>query len=294
MSSPKQWFSLEVTVDRAIEEDISSLLWEQGTTGIVTIRELPDTLILAAYFDNPVELETVTQQLSQGLVDFGHQAAQLQKIELANVPNEDWLKKWKEGYQPFEVGRRFLVTPSWLREQVENTDKIIIEIDPGMAFGTGTHETTRLCLAALEHYWPGGSMLDVGTGTGILAIGAIKLHPDAQVVGCDIDPEAIMVAGENLAINKVDHLVKLAVGSAADYRDQAFNLVLANLTADVIIPLLPDLVACRSSQGTLILSGILDTQQQEVIATLTKLDENVWQVAQYGEWVAIISQHAQS
>ncbi|MEW6734021.1 MAG: 50S ribosomal protein L11 methyltransferase [Acidobacteriota bacterium] len=289
VGSSKRWWALEITIDREVEEVISSALWEDGTLGIVTAAENPQSITLFAYFDKSPNTVTQRARLEQTLLQFGHATTQLHAVVLQEVPDEDWLKRWKEGYQPFCVGERFLITPSWARTQLDtNLDRFIIQIDPGMAFGTGTHETTRLCLEALERYWQGGRLLDVGTGTGILTIAATQLHPQSDIVACDNDPEAIEVAKENLAINGVADTVKLVVASAANYRGGKFSLVVANLTADVIIILLDDLIACLAEGGRLILSGILDTQQQQVLAALDEYNCHVIEITSAGEWIAII------
>jgi ribosomal protein L11 methyltransferase len=165
-----------------------------------------------------------------------------------------------------------------------------------MAFGTGTHETTRGCLEMLEKYWPppavSGALLDVGTGTGILAIAAIKLlsgklHPGARVTAFDIDPEAIEVARENAEINRVVEDIEIEVNKLSAYQGQEFDVVLANLTADVIIPLAPDFPAVMKPQATLIVSGILGEQGNEVIAALNKHQLELLESKPDGEWVTM-------
>ena len=147
------------------------------------------------------------------------------------------------------------------------TDRVLVEIDPGMAFGTGTHETTRGCLELLERYWQGGSLLDVGTGTGILAIAALKLAlagSSPRVIGIDIDPEAVDVARENAEINGVADEIELEVNTLRAFHGQQFDVVLANLTADVIVPLAADFPQVMKPHATLIVSGILREQGDEV------------------------------
>lgn len=288
----KRWVALELTIDREAEEAISSALWDEGTQGIVTAAEHTATITLIAYFDKPVDVAAMRARLAETLTQFGFAPAMLHDLSLADVPDEDWMKKWKENWRPFTVGSRFVVTPSWTKNDlnVEPT-RVVIEIDPGMAFGTGTHETTKLCLEAIERYWQGDSLLDVGTGTGILAIGAAKLNPEAKrIAACDNDEEAITVARENIEINGVDEIVRLATGSAVDYRGVGFSMVVANLTADVILSILDDLLACRAQGGRLVLSGILDTQEEQVRAALERAGEKVLEVARAGEWIAFISE----
>jgi ribosomal protein L11 methyltransferase len=131
--------------------------------------------------------------------------------ELREVADRDWLEEWKQNWQPVEIGR-FIIAPPWSNVG-EIHDRLIIRIEPGMAFGTGTHETTRLCLDAIQKHFTGGSFLDVGTGTGILAIAAAKLFPEARVEACDTDETAVAIARENAAANGVLDQIDFRVGS---------------------------------------------------------------------------------
>jgi ribosomal protein L11 methyltransferase len=203
-------------------------------------------------------------------------------MRFREVEGRDWLAEWKKGWRPTEVGR-FVVAPPW-SEVPGGVDRIIIRVEPGMAFGTGTHETTRLCLAAVEKQFRGGSFLDVGTGTGVLAIAAAKLHPAARVEACDTDPLAVEVAEENARLNGVAERIAFRVGSVEE-TTHAADLVCANLTADVILPLLPALLGVTC--GRLVLSGILRTQAAEVHARLSELGAADYELADEGEWVAI-------
>lgn len=286
---PSKWFALELTVSSELEEIVIAVLWEEGTSGITILKETPETITLQAFFEHEIDLENWKELLNNVFLELDYPSNALEEIKLSEVANEDWLKKWKEGYRPVEVGEKFLIVPSWLKSEIGDTSRIIIEIDPGMAFGTGTHETTQLCLKAIETYFTGGNCLDVGCGTGILAMAAAKLCPQAKVFACDNDTEAVMVASENLEINQVDKLITLSTGSAADYRGQEFSLVVANLTADVITSIIDDLVACQSQTGHLILSGILDTQQEQVCQVLSSKNQEIVKIFTAGEWVSIVS-----
>src|SRR5262249_3728867 len=209
--------------------------------------------------------------------------------------DQDWLSEWKKGWEPLLIGQRLLISPSWKLDKAKGTDRVVIQIDPGMAFGTGTHETTRGCLEMLEKYWQGGSLLDVGTGTGILAIAAFKLlsgklHPDARVTAFDIDPEAVEVARENAALNHVADDIEIEVNKLSSYQGQEFDIVLANLTADVIIPLSPEFPQVLKPQGALIVSGVLREQTDDVRAALESHGLSVVEMKPDGEWMTMALQ----
>ena len=161
-------------------------------------------------------------------------------MNLREVADRDWLEEWKKNWQPVQVGR-FVIAPPWI-EIGDAPGRIVIRIEPGMAFGTGTHETTRLCLAAIEKHFNGGSFLDVGTGTGILAMAAAKMFPGARIDACDTDPHAIEIARENAKANGVVNQIEFRVGSIEETTPSA-DLVCANLTADVILQIIPALIS---------------------------------------------------
>ena len=214
---------------------------------------------------------------------YGLASSSARELKLREVEGRDWLAEWKKSWRPASVGR-FVVAPPW-SEIRDASGQLVIRVEPGMAFGTGTHETTRLCLAAIEKHFRGGSFLDVGTGTGVLAIAAAMLDPSARVEACDTDPLAVSVAEENARLNGVASRISFRVGSVDDSTPSA-DFVCANLTADVILPLLPALTAAAC--GRLILSGILDTQAEQVWARLLELGAEDCEVTRDGEWVCVI------
>jgi len=276
------WYALDVTAAVAAREAVEYALMEAGAGGTEVASEEGDALVVSAYFDAPPEMGRVRAALSEALAIYGLASADVREVSSREVAEADWLAEWKKNWRPVEVGR-FVVAPPW-SEVGGGGERILISIEPGMAFGTGTHETTRLCLAAIEKHFDGGSFLDVGTGTGVLAIAAAKLAPGARVAACDTDPLAVEVARENARLNGVGDSIEFWVGSVGDGAASA-DVVCANLTADVIVPLLPALAgaACRR----LILSGILDTQAETVLAALSEQGVARAEVTRDGEWVAV-------
>ncbi|HKX33455.1 MAG TPA: 50S ribosomal protein L11 methyltransferase, partial [Blastocatellia bacterium] len=274
-------------IARVAETAATTQLWAFGTTGIEFSENPPDFVVLRAYFETAPETDKLRQEIVNGLRLIDMPEAALREIKSLTVADQDWLAEWKKGYEPVEIGRRLLIAPSWKRDQVKETDRVVVQIDPGMAFGTGTHETTRGCLEMLEKYWRGGSLLDVGTGTGILAIAAVKLAPGSRVVGFDLDPEAITVAEENAVINGVAGDVEIEVNKLSFYEGGEFDLVLANLTAETIVPLAPLFPAVLKPQGRLIVSGILREQADEVTAALQNQKFELIDSKPDGEWITM-------
>jgi ribosomal protein L11 methyltransferase len=198
------------------------------------------------------------------------------------VENEDWLAEWKRHWKPTPVGK-FIIAPPW--SDVVPSDKIVIRIEPNMAFGTGTHETTKLCLEAISRdYRPGRSFLDVGTGTGILAIAAAKLSETGPISAYETDADSVSIARENADLNGVGDRIDLTHGTIGD-ETPAFDHVCANLTLDVIEPLLPLLLAKTKQQ--LVMSGILAVQKELISDQLFRLGFADPDLRTDGEWISV-------
>jgi ribosomal protein L11 methyltransferase len=282
---PRIWHALDVAVEPEAREAIEYALMEAGALGTETDAADEELITVTAYFDAAPDRERVRSELLDALRIYKLPSSSARDVKLREVEDRDWLGEWKKSWQPVEVGR-FVIAPPW-SEIKDSRGRIVIRIEPGRAFGTGTHETTRLCLKAIGRFFKRGSFLDVGTGTGILAIAAAKLFPSARVQACDTDAEAIEIARENARLNAVGEQIEFRAGSL----DQAFSassdFVCANLTADSIIALLPRLV--DASCGRLVLSGILETQIDWVVDALHDLGVpgNLVMI-QDGEWVAVV------
>ena len=282
MSTAKEqandWYALDVELEPAAQEAVEYALMEAGAVGTEAIEN-----VVTGYFAATPDRERVRAELFEALRIYDLPTSSVRDMSVRTVAQRDWLEEWKQSWQPVQIGR-FIIAPPWSNVD-EQADSLIIRIEPGMAFGTGTHETTRLCLNAIQQHYASGSFLDVGTGTGILAIAAAKLFPEAHVEACDTDADAIAIARENAAANGVLDQVDFRTGSVDDATASA-DLVCANLTADVITQLMPTLVGL--SCGKLILSGILETQIDMVQAALHACGVDEFEIAPDGEWVALI------
>ena len=282
MNTPKEkpntWYALDVELEPGAREAVEYALMEAGALG----TETTDGTV-TGYFAEIPGRERVRAELFEALRIYELPSSSVRDMSVREVEERDWLGEWKQSWQPIEIGR-FIIAPPW-SDITNRGDRLIVRIEPGMAFGTGTHETTRLCLDAIQRHFSGGSFLDVGTGTGILAIAAAKLFPEARVEACDTDEAAVAIARENAAVNGVAKQINFRVGTVDDSTASA-DLVCANLTADVISQMLPTLVSL--SCGKLILSGILETQIEMVQSGLHACGIDDFEITQDGEWVALI------
>jgi ribosomal protein L11 methyltransferase len=276
----EQWYALDVEIEPQAGEAVEYALIEAGASGT---HESTDGTWITGYFDQLPNRETVRNELFEALRIYELPSSSVRDMNVHEVEQRDWLEEWKKNWQPVRVGR-FIIAPPW-SDIDETHNQCVIRIEPGMAFGTGTHETTRLCLAAMQSYYEGGSFLDVGTGTGILALAAAACAPAAHIEAFDTDPDAIRIARENAVLNGVADRISFHAGSV-DEQTSSADFICANLTAEVIAKLLPTLVAL--SCGRLVLSGILETQIEAIIESLAVLAITDVEITRDGEWVAII------
>ena len=210
-------------------------------------------------------------------------------LETSGVEQEDWQNAWKKYYHAMDIGSRLAIVPGW--EQYK-TDRTVITMDPGMAFGTGTHETTSLCLETLDSLVKGGErVLDIGTGSGILAIAALKLGA-AVAEGVDIDPMCVRTAGENARRNGVQDRFTVLVGDLSDKASGQYNIITANIVAAAILSLAPHVPALMAPGARFIASGIIDTRKDEVLTGLRAAGLEPVEVKEKRGWACIICKTA--
>ena len=310
-----KWLELHIDTANAGLEPVSELLREQGVEGLVIDDEadfkdfLENNHQYWDYVDDELLAEKhgkcrVTFYLGESESGFSTLAqvrialSALKKqhpeyapllLTMENVEDADWENNWKQFYKPMEIGERLLVIPEW--EQAKPTERVKLILNPGLTFGTGSHATTRLCLQALEKYIRGGEkVLDLGCGSGILGIGALLLGC-AHVTGCDIDPKAPEVAAANAALNGFydDKFTVCAGDILADAGlrrrlGTGYDIVLANIVADVIIPLAALAPAFLAPGGTFVCSGIIDGREDEVRAAIERAGFTVTAHDSLEEW----------
>jgi len=209
-------------------------------------------------------------------------------IVTGRVQDEDWAESWKQYYHTAKIGKRLIIKPSW-EEYEGNPDDIVIELDPGMAFGTGEHASTRFCLEFVDRYIKGGEfIIDAGCGSGILSIAAAKLGAE-QILAYDIDEVAVKVAQENIYRNNVQEVITVATGNAIEkLRGKKADIIMANILAEVIMPLIPEAVKTLGTGGKLFVSGIINQYWPEILQQLESNNFFIDEVLREGEWVGAV------
>lgn len=263
-----KWAAIRVTCPPESEELVAACFVDVGCDGVWI--ELGERLSITGYLPVDDRLEAALAALQTRLAalrEYGIDPGD-GSLHMRFVRDEEWAEAWKNFYRPIRVGRSFLIRPSWETVTPTPGDRVI-ELDPGMAFGTGSHPTTQLSLVLLEeHAAPGYRVLDLGTGSGILAIAAARLGA-ASVLALDLDPIAVAAAQANVVANGVDGVVTVRAGSVEAAGEAPFDLVVANILADVIRDLAPDLARLTRPGGCLIASGIIADRAADVTVALT-------------------------
>ncbi len=247
------------------------------------IDAMPEDVQVKAWFA-PEELPKVLSSLREQLALLSREGFGALSVSTQGVKEEDWAENWKQYYKPFRLGEHMVVKPTWEHWDASPSD-LIIEIDPGMAFGTGTHETTAMCVQLIEKYYRGGSLLDVGTGSGILAIAAARLGARG-IVAVDIDPDAVRVAKENVAHNGLENAIEVRQGDLLQGLSQRFDFAVANILAPVICMLAAPLKKHLTPGGRFVCSGIIAEAEGDVNAALLAAGYTIDEITRKGDWVA--------
>lgn len=255
-----------------------------------TIWELDESkfpaegVIVIAYFEatSDITKETIKEALNQDKIPY-------QKILSKQVAEEDWAYEWEKYYHAIPVGDEFLIVPIWQKDEHRDEDRKILYMDPGLAFGTGNHETTQLSIAALVEAVSGGeTVLDVGTGSGILTIAVASLGA-SKIFAYDIDEQAVQSAQRNIALNDLSAEITVSKNSLLEGVDQKADIIVANILAPLIKEMMADAYKLLETGGYFIASGILTSQASEICELLEKNGFKETKVESSGEWVAIIA-----
>lgn len=284
-----KWLEIIVTAARPAAEAVGDLLFQSRVNGLEELPAGERTVRLRAYLPfgptTAMTLDTLRARVA-ALPSFGLDAGP-GTVETAEVDDEGWAEAWKTAFRAFPVGRRLWITPTW-DETPPPEGAVVVELDPGMAFGSGLHPSTQMCLEALErHLRPGAVVLDVGTGSGILAIAAAKLGA-ARVCAIDADPVAVAVARQNVSHNGVAAVVGVQEADLLAGVEGAADVVLANLTADLHLTFLPAVVPHLSRDGIVAASGITEHRTAEVRAVGEAAGLTAPETLSSGEWRCLV------
>ncbi len=313
-----RWAKLTLKTLAEAVELVSNMLSELGIEGIEVIDNVPITEEekKAMFIDILPELDTddktafVTFYLNEedntdevisnikreleelsSFVDVGEGT-----IEVSETEDVDWINNWKAYFKPFRVDDTIVIKPTWEVLTEQNENDLVIEIDPGTSFGTGSHETTKLCILGIKKYLrPDMDLLDVGCGSGILSIIGKKLKA-GKVLATDIDPNAVLSAGENAAVNKVENEIEFISGDIISDQEiqsrvgtECYDLAVANILADVIIPLSAEIGRHLKPGGLFISSGIINMKKEQVKNAVIENGFEILEINEMGDWVSIVA-----
>lgn len=311
-----KWSEISIHTTHEAVEAISNILHEAGAGGVVIedpydltkerdasfgeVYELnPDDypeegVIIKAYLPVNSFLGETVEEIKQAInnlllydIDIGKN-----KITISEVNEEEWATAWKKYYNPVKISEKFTIVPTWETYEPVSSDELIIKLDPGMAFGTGTHPTTVMCIQALEKYVkPGDTVIDVGTGSGILSIAAAMLGAKS-VRALDLDPVAVDSAKLNVKLNKVQHIVTVSQNNLLDHIEERANVIVANILAEIILRFADDAYRLLEKNGYFITSGIIQAKKQEVKEGLMKAGFTIEETLVMEDWIAFIARKA--
>ena len=310
-----KWTEVLIKVDPQAVEAVTDILYGLGAQGVaidepVDVERLREDELYWDYIDEKLlendteetkimayfsEEETnlpekiaVIREKIRNLTEFGLSIGS-GTVELSNVNQEDWESAWKQYFKPVHVTDRIVVKPEW-EEYSPQEGEIVIEIDPGMAFGTGTHETTSMCINQIEKNLKAGDrVIDIGSGSGILSMAAVLLGAE-KATGVDLDPVAVRVALENVELNNLQDKIEILHGNLTDVIREKADIVVANIMADIILILLEDVREFIKDDGMFISSGIIQEKRAAVEARLLEKNFSIVEVETKGEWCAITAQ----
>lgn len=285
------WIKLTVTTTNEASEAVINLLMENGAGGVEIDDSDLSQVELATYFQAQAGLIELLPELEQKIAqlrEFGLDPGK-GTVELAELDDDSWADVWKKYYHPVRLTRYLTIVPSWESYTPETTDEKVIKLDPGRAFGTGTHPTTKLALQALETVVRGGeTMIDVGTGSGVLSIAA-KYFGVAQIAAYDVDAEAVKAAEENLALNGMQEAITVGANDLLAGIKTKVELITANILAEIIVPLIPQAYECLKPGGIFITSGIIADKKDLIASELEAKGFVIDQILNIKDWYSIIA-----
>lgn len=305
------WAEVQIKATNELEDVVSDILYDVGATGLAiedpkdildlvqsevswdfvdpSLTKLKvDEVIIKAYFAENEELDNIIQSIRERIREHPMLSQEENQLTISSVDENDWAESWKKYYKPTKIGKNILIKPTWEETEVDE-DTVLIELDPGMAFGTGTHETTIMCAEALEkHVKPGDLVYDIGCGSGILSIVAAKLGAK-KVLGVDLDPVCVRVSNENVKMNNVEDIVEVKMGDLLEVIEGKANIIVSNIIAEIIGDMTPDIKNYLKDDGVFIASGIIIDKISLVKNALLENDFIILDIVEKKEWACIIA-----
>lgn len=307
----KDWIEVEVITSSEATEAVSGFFYNCDVQGVSIsdprdllfkkehpaysdlfdekILKVEEGAIVKGYFKETENFNDTIEYIKESvskLEEFGLDKGE-GLVTYHKVNEEDWENNWKKYYKPTKVGEKIVVKPIWEKYDAK-AEEVVVELDPGIAFGTGTHETTRMCIKALEKYVKNeDTVFDIGTGSGILAIAASKLGAK-KVVGVDLDPVAVDSAKENVAFNNLKN-IEILYGDLMEVVEGKAEVIVANLLADIVLCLCENVTTFMKAGSYLIASGILNTQRDLIVSKFESLNLSITEVMEDGEWICVIA-----
>ncbi|RXM75063.1 50S ribosomal protein L11 methyltransferase [Clostridium tetani] len=307
----KDWIELTIITSSQAVEAVSAILYNTDVQGIAiedskdvefqkknkgdwdyfdeTLINIEEGAVIKAYYREDENFMKYLKYIEESVKNLEQLGFDKGKgiVTTSKVNEEDWENNWKKYYKPTKVGEKIVIKPIW-EEYGENPEEIILELDPGMAFGTGTHETTRMCIESLEKYVKEEDVVfDIGTGSGILGIAAAKLNAK-KVIGVDLDEVAVDSAKKNVGFNHLDN-IEILHGDLMEVVKGKCNIIVANIIADIIILLSKDVKKFLEDGGYFISSGIIKDRKEEVVDSLKENGFKIEEIKEQGEWVCVVA-----
>ena len=306
------WTELSIIVNHEVVDLVTNILENNGSNGVVI--EDSDDLVnqpedkygeiyalkkedyptsgvrLKAYFNELKFDDHLRQTINQAILQLPHINKDLLQLSETVLKEADWENEWKNYFHPFRASEKFTIVPSWETYSKESNEELCIELDPGMAFGTGDHPTTSMCLKAIEQYVkPTDTVIDVGTGSGILSI-ACHLLGVKRIKALDIDDMAVNVAKENFAKNHCENAIEAVPGNLLQDETEQFDVVIANILAHIIDEMIEDAYNTLNDGGYFITSGIIKEKYQDIESHMERIGFTIISVQHDNGWVCLIGQ----